>query len=95
MIPKECKRLAEVVFPEGDQQLGKPLLPLQNGTGMLSVESRTPVVPVHSVTERGRRLVPGFWRARVSVRCGAPLTFSPGISYLDATQAIAAAVRKW
>ena len=57
------------------------------------IESRTPVVPVHSVRERDRRLVPGFWR--VSVRCGAPLTFPSGFSYLDATQAIAAAVRKW
>ena len=82
-----------VVFPEGDQQLGKPMLPFQTGTGMLSVESRTPVVPVHIVNERGRRLVPGSWRARVSVRFGAPLTFPPGTSYLDATQAIETAVK--
>ena len=82
-----------VLFPEGEQRLGGPMQPFQSGTGMLSVESRTPVVPVHIVKERPRSLLPGSWRARVSVRFGAPLTFPPGTSYLDATQAIEDSVR--
>jgi long-chain acyl-CoA synthetase len=82
-----------VLFPEGEQRLGQPMQPFQSGTGMLSVESRTPVVPVHIVKERPRGLLPGSWRARVSVRFGAPLTFPPGTSYIDATQAIEDSVR--
>ena len=82
-----------VLFPEGEQRLGQPMLPFQSGTGMLSVESRTPVVPVHIVNERGRGLLRGSWRARVSVRFGKPLTFPPGTSYLDATQEIEDAVK--
>ncbi len=56
----------------GEQRLGQPMLPFQSGTGMLGVESRTPVVPVHIVRERVRGILPGSWRARVSVRFGAP-----------------------
>ncbi|MDD9985442.1 MAG: 1-acyl-sn-glycerol-3-phosphate acyltransferase [Spirochaetaceae bacterium] len=82
-----------VLFPEGEQRLGQPMLPFQSGTGMLGVESRTPVVPVHIVRERPRGILPGSWRARVSVRFGAPLTFPPGTSYIDATQAIEDAVK--
>jgi long-chain acyl-CoA synthetase len=82
-----------VLFPEGEQRLGQPMLPFQSGTGMLGVESRTPVVPVHLVRERARGPLPGSWRARVSVRFGAPLTFPPGTSYIDATQAIEDAVK--
>ena len=82
-----------VLFPEGEQRLGQPMLPFQSGTGMLSVESRTPVVPVHIVNERGRGLLPGSWRARVSVRFGKPLTFPPGTSYVDATQEVEDAVK--
>ena len=82
-----------VIFPEGEQRIGQPMLPFQSGTGMLGVESRTPVVPVHIVRERARGILPGSWRARVSVRFGAPLTFPPGTSYIDATQAIEDAVK--
>ena len=78
-----------VIFPEGEQRIGRPMLPFQSGTGMLAVESHTPVVPVHLVSEaRPRRL-----RTRVAVRFGAPLTFPPGTSYIDATQQIEAAVK--
>ena len=78
-----------VIFPEGEQRIGKPMLPFQSGTGMLAVESHTPVVPVHLVSEPRRRR----FRTRVAVRFGAPLTFPPGTSYIDATQQIEAAVK--
>ena len=60
-----------VIFPEGEQRIGGPMLPFQSGTGMLAVESHTPVVPVHLVSEARRRR----FRTRVAVRFGAPLTF--------------------
>jgi long-chain acyl-CoA synthetase len=78
-----------VIFPEGEQRVGRPMLPFQSGTGMLAVESHTPVVPVHLVSEPRRRR----FRTRVAVRFGAPLTFPPGTSYIDATRQIEAAVR--
>ncbi|MDE0025865.1 MAG: AMP-binding protein [Spirochaetaceae bacterium] len=78
-----------VIFPEGEQRIGRPMLPFQSGTGMLAVESHTPVVPVHLVSEPRRRR----FRTRVAVRFGAPLTFPPGTSYIDATRQIEAAVK--
>ena len=78
-----------VIFPEGEQRVGRPMLPFQSGAGMLAVESHTPVVPVHLVSEPRRRR----FRTRVAVRFGAPLTFPPGTSYIDATRQIEAAVK--
>ena len=78
-----------VIFPEGEQRLGQPMLPFQSGTGMLAVESRTPVVPVHLVSQPGRFGI----RPQVSVRFGPALTFAPGTSYIDATSQIEAAVK--
>ena len=77
-----------VIFPEGEQRLGQPMLPFQSGTGMLAVESHTPVVPVHLVSQPG-----GGLRPQVEVRFGQPLRFAPGTSYLDATSRIEEAVR--
>ena len=77
-----------VIFPEGEQRLDQPMLPFQSGTGMLAVESHTPVVPVHLVSQRG-----GGLRPQVAVRFGPALRFAPGTSYLDATSRIEAAVK--
>ena len=77
-----------VIFPEGEQRLGQPMLPFQSGTGMLAVESHTPVVPVHLVSQPS-----GGLRPQVEVRFGQPLRFAPGTSYLDATSRIEEAVR--
>ena len=77
-----------VIFPEGEQRVGQPMLPFQSGAGMLAVESHTPVVPVHIVSQPG-----GGLRPQVSVRFGPALRFAPGTSYLDATARIAAAVK--
>ena len=77
-----------VIFPEGEQRLGQPMLPFQSGTGMLAVESRTPVVPVHLVRGPG-----GGLRSRVEVRFGRALRFAPDTSYVDATRSIEAAVK--
>ena len=77
-----------VIFPEGEQHLGQPMLPFQSGTGMLAVESRTPVVPVHLVRGPG-----GGLRSRVEVRFGRALRFAADTSYVDATRRIEAAVK--
>jgi glycerol-3-phosphate dehydrogenase (NAD(P)+) len=75
-----------VIFPEGTRQrvgsLGNP----KRGVGRLALESGAPVVPIAvKGTERARR----GWLIRpvkVSIRCGAPLTFprvknpSPGLA---------------
>ena len=84
------------IFPEGDQRVGEEMLPFQSGTGLLGVECRTPIVPVHLVNEgnprQGRsRFFP--WRDSVSVRIGKPLTFPPNTSYIEATAALEAAVK--
>ena len=78
-----------VIFPEGEQRIGAPMLPFQSGTGMLAVESRTPVVPVRLVSKPRRRR----FSTRVAVRFGAPLTFPPNTSYIDATKQVEAAVK--
>ena len=64
------------------------MLPFQSGTGMLAVESHTPVVPVHLVSPPD-----GGLRPRVEVRFGPALRFAPGTSYLDATTRIEEAVK--
>ena len=81
------------IFPEGDQQVGKPMLPFQTGTGLLAVDGRVPVVPLRVVNHgRGKREITGR-RESVSVRVGKPLHFPPDTSYAEATQRIEEAVR--
>ena len=83
------------IFPEGEQRVGKEMLPFQSGAGLLGVECRTAVVPVHLVAQRPvpRGLLGLPSRLPVSVRFGRPLTFSPQTSYLEATAAIEEAVK--
>lgn len=83
-----------VIFPEGDQQIGKPMQKFQAGTGMLCVECNTPVVPVGltCTKQRGSKWFP--FREHVTVQFGKPITFPPGTSYEDATRTIESAVRE-
>ena len=83
-----------VIFPEGDQQLGGPMLKFQSGTGLLCVESNTPVVPVGltCTKKRGSKWFP--FREHVTVQFGKPITFAPGTSYEEATRTIESAVRE-
>ena len=83
------------IFPEGVQLLGPAILPFQTGTGLLAVDCRIPVVPIHLVNQgrppRGRFGLPS--RAVISVRIGATQLFSPTTPYAEATQQIEEAVR--
>ena len=86
-----------VIFPEGEQRVGEEMLPFQSGTGLLGVECRTPIVPVHLVNHgrSGGGWPLGLpWRESISVRIGRPLTFTSETSYTDATSAIEEAVRE-
>ena len=83
------------IFPEGEQYVGQEMLPFQSGTGLLVVECRLPVVPLHLVNQgrpsRGWFRLPG--REAISVRIATPLVFSPATTYAEATQQIEEAVR--
>ncbi len=84
-----------LIYPEGELNVGGPLVPFMHGTGMVAVEGRIPVVPV-----RLRVLRPGFparfpllRRGAVEIQLGRPLTFPPGTDYQAATRSVEEAVR--
>ena len=83
------------IYPEGDQRVGEEMLPFQSGTGLLGVECRTPVVPVHLVSQGRPRRGPLriLRREPVSVRLGRPITFAPRTPYVEATSAIEEALK--
>ncbi len=84
-----------LIYPEGELTVGGPIKPFMNGTGLVAVEGRIPVVPlrlhIHKLGSPTR--FPILRRGRVEVRLGEPLTFSPGTDYQDATSAIEDAVK--
>ena len=81
------------IFPEG--AIYKEMAPFQSGTGLLAVDCRIPVVPVHLVNLGRPRRGPIGLRGRtsISIRIGAPLVFPPTTTYAEATQRIEEAVR--
>ena len=84
-----------LIYPEGELTVGGPIKPFMNGTGLVAVEGRLPVVPIKLHIDRLGAPVrfPVLKRGSVEVRFGEPLTFSPGTPYQEATQAIEQAVR--
>ena len=84
-----------LIYPEGELTVGGPIKPFMNGTGLVAVEGRIPVVPlrlyIHELGFPTR--FPVIRRGRVEVRLGEPLSFSPGTNYQDATSAIEKAVK--
>lgn len=84
-----------LIFPEGTLFDGGPMRPFMGGTGLLAVESATPVVPIWIEIER-RSALQGHnpsWRGALTVRVGDPITFPPGASYVEATQRLEDAIR--
>ena len=83
-----------LIYPEGELTVGGPIKPFMNGTGMVAVEGRLPVVPVKLHINRLGAPVrfPLLRRGSVEVRFGEPLTFSPTTPYQEATNAIEQAV---
>ena len=84
-----------LIYPEGELTVGGPIKPFMNGTGMVAVEGRLPVVPVRLHINRlgAPAGFPLFRRGKVEVRFGVPMTFSPATPYQEATRAIEQAVR--
>ncbi len=84
-----------LIYPEGELTVGGPIKPFMHGTGLVAVEGSIPVVPlrlhVHKLGSPKR--FPFLRRGSVEVRFGAPLSFSPGTDYQDATSAIENAVK--
>ena len=84
-----------LIYPEGGLTVGGPMQPFMSGTGLLAVEGRLSVIPlrldVHSTGSPSR--FPFLRRGRVEVGFGEPLTFKPGMSYLEATATIEEAVK--
>ena len=84
-----------LIYPEGELTIGGPIKPFMNGTGLVAVEGRLPVVPLKLHINRLGSPVkfPIFKRGSVEIRFGEPLRFSPGTDYQEATGAIEEAVR--
>ena len=97
---EHCSRLLDgswsiLIFPEGTRSADGRMGQFKSGTGFMAVELGVPVVPVH-VEGTGKVLPKGKgWprRGHVQVTFGEPLRFAPGTSYVEATQALEAAVR--
>ena len=84
-----------LIYPEGELTIGGPVQPFMSGTGLMAVEGKIPVVPLHLHIRRT-----GFpWqfpllrRGDVEVIFGKPLTFSAQTSYVEATRAIEGGVK--
>ena len=84
-----------LIYPEGQLTIGGPIKPFMNGTGLVAVEGRLPVVPLKLHIDRlgSPTRFPIFKRGSVEIRFGEPLKFSPGTDYQKATSTIEAAVR--
>ena len=84
-----------LIYPEGQLTIGGPIKSFMNGTGLLAVEGRLPVVPLRLYINRlgSPTRFPIFKRGSVEIRFGQPLRFLPGTDYQEATSAIEAAVK--
>jgi len=84
-----------LIYPEGTRSTTGEMGRFKSGTGLLGVELKVPVVPIRligldRVLPKGRSIPRP---SRVEVRIGKPLSFTPGTSYIEATQAIQKAVK--
>ena len=84
-----------LIYPEGALTVGGPIKPFMNGTGMVAVEGRLPVIPMKLHVNRlgSPARFPILKRGSVEIRFGEPMTFAPTTAYQDATSAIEDAVR--
>ncbi len=84
-----------LIYPEGELTVGGPIKSFMNGTGMVAVEGRLPVVPMKLHINRlgSPAKFPVLRRGSVEIRFGEPIIFPPTTAYQDATNAIEDAVR--
>lgn len=78
-----------VIYPEGKLTLGGPMQPFKPGIGLIAVEGPTSIVPVkldvHRMSILDRRSWRGPIRGEVSIRVGAPISFSSDTDAASAT----------
>ena len=84
-----------LIYPEGRLTVGGPIMPFKNGTGLVAVEGRLPVVPMKLQIKRfgSPAKYPILRRGSIEIRFGEPIVFPPRTAYQDATNAIEEAVR--
>jgi long-chain acyl-CoA synthetase len=84
-----------LIYPEGQRNLGE-MVPFKSGTGMVAVESATPVVPLKVVLHKGSIFdrSPLLSRGRVEVRIGPPIVFPTRSDYRQATEQLELAIRQ-
>ena len=84
-----------LIYPEGELTVGGPIKSFMNGTGLVAIEGRIPVVPLRlSVDRMGfPARFPILRRGRVQIHLGEPMSFSLGTDYQQATDAIEKAVK--
>ena len=83
-----------LIYPEGELTVGGPIQPFMNGTGMVAVEGRLPVIPIKLHIKRLGAPVqfPVLRRGSVEICFGEAMTFSSSTPYQEATSAIEQAV---
>ncbi|MBI4198393.1 MAG: AMP-binding protein [Chloroflexi bacterium] len=96
---ERCSQLQEggwsvLIYPEGTRSPDGRMGPFKSGTGLMAVELGAPVVPVR--VEGTYAVLPRDGasprRGKVRVKFGKPIVFPSGVSYLEATRTIEAAV---
>lgn len=88
-----------LIFPEGMLTVGGPMQPFKAGTGLVAVESGTPVVPMRLKVRRYSRFdadaprdAPRSWRGEVELVFGDPIQFAWDTDHAAATARLEAAV---
>jgi long-chain acyl-CoA synthetase len=84
-----------LIYPEGKLSIGGPLAPFMNGTGLVAVEGRVPIVPMRlNIHKAG---VPGpapfLRRGHIEIKFGGPIRFEPGTNHEEATAVLQRAVK--
>ena len=83
-----------LIYPEGGRY-PEGMQPFKSGTGLIAVESQTPVVPIRvklhkaAIFDRG----PLLSRGKIDVHFGKPIVFPRGADYLEATARLESAVK--
>ncbi len=84
-----------LIYPEGKLTIGGPMQPFLSGVGLLAMEARAPVVPMHLTIHRlgSPKLIPVMRRGSIEIRFGEPIRFAPETTYDEATRIIEDAVK--
>ena len=84
-----------LIYPEGGRY-PEGMQPFKSGTGLIAVESQTPVVPIRvklhkaAIFDRG----PLLSRGKIDVHFGEPIVFPRSADYLEATARLESAVKE-